>query len=1062
MKKKINSKLTGFCFLALFAGLQVSEISAQTPEAGAKVTAQTIPAKYDFTLKGKVVDAGSGLAFAGARVIVVNTKISAMTTEDGSFELNIPGDNLLIRVEAPGYDAHEVAIKGRTSIIVPLLEHTTGSFYDEGSLSPNAINKISTISKGITSVEEDFSARLNGQLRSVSHSGVAGIGSSVFLRGFNSLNANAQPLYVVDGVIWQMEEMVRSIHGGFFNNPLAQIDPNDIESISVVKDGTSVYGSKASNGVILIKTKRSNNMATEISFNTSMGYHFAPKYVPVMDASQFRIYASDVLSGMYENTALVEKFRFLSDDTKSSGYNANHNNTNWMDEVYQGGLTQNYGVSVRGGDEIALYSLSMGYTGSEGVISETGFNRLNVRFNTDINLSERFKLSFDLAWSKVDRDVREDGLDEFKSPAYLAMIKAPVYSPYQYDRNGSITKSLSDVDELGVGNPFSLIQAGEGVNNKNRLNTNLLPTFKITDNLKLSLLLGCSWDVLKEKFFSPEIGVASLTLLDESGDAYAVSRNMVKDQMNRHFTLSTDVRLNWVALANERHSLNLDGGYRFDKDSYESDYAEGHNTPSDLLNGLENSDPSLYYTMGVNDHWNALSWYANANYSFLSRYFLNVSAAMDASSRFGKNADGGINMMGVVWGAFPSVSAGWLVSSERFMKEVDFINHLKVRASYGLTGNDDISNYANRTYFTSRAFYGTGNGLVLDNIGNDKLKWETTAKANLGMDMSLFQNRLAIHADVYQSKTKDLLTQKRLDDVAGIKNYWANGGELQNKGFEFSTNVRVLNQKNWKLDFGTSIGKYINEITALPNGSYSTEICDGEIRTQVGMPAGVFYGYKTKGVFSTATQAEAANLSVISNTGAATAFEAGDMIFDEVVVDHIINEKDKQVIGDPTPDFYGNFNLNLKYKNLAVTALFTYSYGNDVYNALRAKLEAGDNIFNQSTAMQNRWVANGQTTNIPRAVYGDPMGNARFSDRWIEDGSYLRFKTLYASYDIPVKFEFIQGLKLWASVDNLCTFTKYLGSDPEFSYGNSVLYQGIDAGLTPMSRSFTVGVKVDL
>ena len=258
------------------------------------------------------------------------------------------------------------------------------------------------------------------------------------------------------------------------------------------------------------------------------------------------------------------------------------------------------------------------------------------------------------------------------------------------------------------------------------------------------------------------------------------------------------------------------------------------------------------------------------------------------------------------------------------------------------------------------------------------------------------------------------------------------------------------------------IGKYKNKVTSLANGSYTTSIAGGEILTAVGQPAGVFYGYKTKGVFKDVAQAKEAGLSVKSNTGELIPFEAGDMHFEDVNGDHIIGSKDRQIIGDPNPDFYGNFNFNFSYKGLTIGALFTYSYGNDAYNALRANLESGSSLINQSTAMLNLWVLNGQETDIPKATYGDPMGNARFSDRWIEDASYLRFKSLSVSYKIPVRTTFIQGLSVWASVNNVCTLTKYLGSDPEFSYSSSVLYQGIDAGMIPLSRSFNLGVKINL
>jgi TonB-linked SusC/RagA family outer membrane protein len=534
--------------------------------------------------------------------------------------------------------------------------------------------------------------------------------------------------------------------------------------------------------------------------------------------------------------------------------------------------------------------------------------------------------------------------------------------------------------------------------------------------------------------------------------------------MDTHTSIIADGRIDWSALKNETHNLSAFGGYRFYMDSYKSHHLTGHNTGSDNVPQLGNTVEALRTTNGLDDNWRSMSWYAHADYAFKSKYLLNVSAAMDASSRFGKEAESAVKLAGLVWGMFPSISAGWLVSSEDFMKKVDFINYLKLTAGYSLSGNDDIPDYVSQTYFSSinYNYRNSLNGLTLSNIGNPKLKWETTGMATVGMDFSLFNNRWNVKAEYYSSKTKDLLTQKQLNDVAGLKYYWSNDGELQNTGFELTTNVRVVAVRDWKLDFGASIGHYKNRITSLANGTFITDIAGAQILTQENQAAGVFYGYKTAGVFSTKEDAAGAGLFLRNNSGQLLPFEAGDMRFEEVVADKVIDEKDRQIIGDPNPDFYGNFNFSLSWKKFTLGALFTYSYGNDVYNALRANLEAGKNTNNQSTAMQNRWVANGQQTDIPRAVYGDPMENARFSDRWIEDGSYLRFKSVSLSYKLPFQLTFLQEISVWGSVNNLFTWTKYLGADPEFAFGNSILYQGIDAGLMPQTRTFNLGVKINL
>lgn len=1018
----------------------------------------------DIEIKGRIIDLSTNQGFAGARISVVNTRLTAMSEDGGAFEIKVPESSVTFSVEAPGYQTQIVALKGRNTIEISMLRKTeSSSFFDNSELSSKGSVSVSDFSINALSIDEDISSRLNGEIRGISHSGSPASGSSLFSRGYHSLLTSSQPLYVVDGIVWQIYEDAESILEGFFINPLAAIDPNDVEKVRVLKSGSSIYGSKGANGVILIDTKRSRSQATDISVNLGFGYRSPFNTTSVMNAEEYRIYASDIIGGKYDNTTAVEKYKFLDDDATKSYYRANHNRTDWLDRINKGAISQNYGISVKGGDDIALYAVSIGYTNSEGNVENTGFERLNFRANSDIRLTKALNVNFDIAFSQTAADVSDEGINEISSPVYVAMIKSPLYHPYQFDVNGNVSKRLSNYDELGVGNPLALTENGIGKSKQYALNTSILPSYTFMDDkLKLSLLFSYGWKKLNENSFTPDNGIPEYSLYNDLGEIYAVARNKVQDRMDSHTSIIVDGRIDWKAMQDENHLLNAFGGYRFYTDTYKSRYASGYNTGSDNMTQLSNTAEGLRFSDGIHDNWKSMSWYANAEYSYRSRYLLNLSAAMDASSRFGEEADGAIKAGGLSWGIFPSVSAGWVISSENFMKSVDVVNFLKLTANYSISGNDNLPNYATRSYFSSVSYWAGATGLILENIGNPELKWETTNVASVGLDFSMFNNRWSVKTEFYSSKTKDLLVQKQLNEVAGLKTYWTNDGKMENKGFEASTTIRALNLRDFKLDLGTSIGKYKNEITSLGNGSFITDISGAQILSREGQPAGVFYGYKTKGVFSTKEEAANANLSIRSTSGALIPFEAGDMYFEEVVKDGIIDENDKQIIGDPNPDFYGSFTLNASWKKFTLSSLFTYSYGNDVYNALRANLESGKNTNNQSTAMQNRWVANGQITDIPRATYDDPMGNARFSDRWIEDGSYLKLKSVSLTYTLPLQLTFLQEISIWGSVSNIFTLTKYLGSDPEFSYGNSVLYQGIDAGLTPSSRTFNLGVKINL
>jgi len=1022
-------------------------------------TQDSLSISTTYKVTGKVTDS-SKKGFAGTRISVIGTRITAMTGEDGSFQIDVPYKDALFFVEAPGYQDQLVALNDRTEIEIQMIEKTKAtSFYDDNILSTKGIVSISDFSKEIVTIDEDITSRLNGQIRAISRSGAAGNGSSFFVRGLNSLNATAQPLIVIDGIISQSYSDMSSIMEGFFNNPLSLLDPKDVERITVLKDGTSLYGSKGANGVILIDTKRAHTMATDISVYISMGYRSPIKSIPMMNADQYRIYASDILQGKYTDASYLDKFNFLSDDPTRVTYKDYHNDTDWLGLINKGALTQNYGISITGGDDVALNAFMLGYTSSDGNIEKTGFNRLNIRFNSDINLSAHLKLPLGISFSQTVNNVFNDGIDAVASPIFLSLLKAPVFYPYIYNRNGSVSDKLNVEDELGVSNPMSIIESSIGFSKKYYFNVNLQPTYSINDRVKVSSLFSYTWNKLNEKSYYHN---PNLPLTNESGFIYGYSRNVVKVAMGAQNSISSDSKVDWNIIKNNLQDLQVTGGFRFLSDSYNENFGQGHNASSDQMTELSNTESDLRYSTGMNDNWRSMSWYINADYNFKKRYLLNFSTAMDASSHFGNKADNAIQLGGASWGLFPAVSGGWVISSEKFMKDVNFINFLKLSLGYSVAGNDNITNYANRSYFSSILFLANATGLILDNIGNEKLKWETTYMSRAGIDMSLFNNRLSIKGDLYSSTTKDLLTRKQLNDVAGIEYYWSNDGTLANKGYEVSVDARIINQKNWKLDAGTSIGHYKNKITSLTNGEYLTDIYGAQILTREGLPAGVFYGYKTKGVFTDAAQAEAANLSIRSATGALIPFKAGDMHFDDLNNDGVIDEKDKTVIGDPNPDFYGNFNCNLTYKNFTLGALFTFSYGNQAYNALRANLEAGSDIYNQATSMLNRWVADGQVTSVPRATYGDPMGNSRFSDRWIEDASFLRFKSLSLSYTLPLNSHYFQEISVWGAVNNLYTFTKYLGSDPEFSINNSVLYQGIDIGLTPQTRTFNLGIKLNL
>ena len=456
-----------------------------------------------------------------------------------------------------------------------------------------------------------------------------------------------------------------------------------------------------------------------------------------------------------------------------------------------------------------------------------------------------------------------------------------------------------------------------------------------------------------------------------------------------------------------------------------------------------------------------MSYYLSADYNWRERYYLTAALSMAGSSKFGTDAPDGVKIGNYSWGFFPSVQAAWVMTNESWMKD-SYLDFLRLNVGFDMVGNDDINSQASRTYFVAEKLWNLSTGLSMGNIGNTRLQWETTARWTAGLDLATLNNRLSLGFNFFHGRTSNLLNLSTLSYISGLKTNWANSGELKNVGFDVSVQGKLLDLKDWKWSLGLSAGHYKNELTSLPNGSFITELYGANILSQVGQPVGVFYGYKTDGVFSTTAEAEEAALYQVDETGTKTYFQAGDMKFVDADGNHEINEADMQVIGDPNPDLYGNIFTNVRWKNLSLDVVFNYSLGNDVYNYQRSVLEGGSRFYNQTTAMLSRWTHEGQVTDIPRISYLDESGNSRFSDRWIEDGSYLRLKNITLSYYIPIRSTYLQGITIWGAANNLVTFTKYLGIDPEFSADNTVLSMGIDRGLLAQSRNFSLGVKINL
>lgn len=1038
-------------------------------------------------LHGVVVDQVSKKPLAGIQLKVLGyDRYSAMTGADGKFTIKVPEFATTLFVHSPSFMSQQVAINAKDTekeIQVLMMQEKFRPMYGEGT-TYTAQAGFDADAKDVT-IESDIENILGADVRTVTRSAAPGIGASMFVRGLSSINANAQPLIVVDGVEQDMQQNRLSLHSGQINNILANIAPEDIASVKVLKNATALYGARGGNGVILITTKRGKSMATRIDANISAGVSLVPQLPTMMNASQYRNYATEILGTVPENINRDTpiSFRFLNDDPNNYYYHTYHNDTDWTDYVYDTAMTQNYNISVQGGDDIGMYNLSVGYVKAESTAKNNDFDRMNVRFNTDISILYNLTTKFDISISRTNSKVFDDGAMEdlsagaITSPTFLSLIKAPIVSPYQYNAIvGGFTSLLCDYDDIysqlgsgyGLANPVAILNNANG-DNKNKaentyFNVRVEPTWTINNNLSLTSMFSYTLDRNSQRYHRPFVGVPSFEI-SNLGTVTSMAASLFSKEIN----VVSDTHIDWKHQYG-KHNLAAFGGFKYTYFSFDD-----NNLKTEYNSTTNDKNPSLSATSGYqhikgnNDVWKNLQWYGNVDYNYMNRYFATVSLSAEANSRFGAKS-GDLDLCGVAWALFPSVQLGWVMTNESWFPKNAGINYLRVNAGYDMSGNDDISNYAARTSLSAVRFNYNAIGLQLTNIGNDEIRWETNHKFNVGLQAYMLNNRLGVDFNYYVNKTKDLLTlQTFKNPIGGINNYWTNGGEIKNEGFELSVTAKPVVTRNWNVEVGASIGHYANKVTKLPDGDYTTSVYgDNNILTSVGNPVGLFYGYKTAGVFATDAEAKAAGkdgyLYMEDNAGLRNDFKAGDVHFVDQNNDGKISELDKVVIGDPNPDIYGNIFATINYKNLTLTMGWNYSLGNDVYNYQRSILNSGSTFYNQQVAEVAHWRYEGQQTDLPRLAYGDPMGNNRFSDRWIEDGSYLRLKTLNLSYKVPVpgSWTWLQGLTVWAQANNLLTFTKYLGSDPEFSIGNGVLYQGIDCGNIAQGRSFQCGVKINL
>ena len=993
-----------------------------------------------ITVSGRVTSGAGREALPGVNVSVDGTTTGTTTGADGTFRLAVPSTSATLVFSYIGYVSQRVAVGSRTQVDVTLAE-------DNKSLNEVVVVGYGTkerrdVTSAISSVSgKDIQnlpvaspiALLQGRtagVQIVQNSGAPGATNfSIRVRGTTSINAGNDPLYVVDGL-------------PFVGNS-SDINPNDIESMEILKDAaaSAIYGSRAANGVVLITTKRGKTGKAAISFN----YYKAVQQVDqkrlpkLMDSREF----IELIQEQRANGAgITSLYGFVVPESGVIGGNGQIANTNWVDEIVQTGGMDNYELAIRGGESKLKFYLSGALLKQKGVLVFTDYKRYTGKLNLDYQASDKLKIGTSINFTRsVTNGTPENEGGTFQA----ALFKAPVNPVFATDG----TYFLEDIS--GVLNPIAVSDLETRQTTRNRLLTNAFAEYTIVPGLTFRTSWGADLIAAKNDYFQPSTS-RRLTVANGSS-GYNDETNWIYEH-----TLT-------YANTFGQHRVNALLGYSQLENTSSSNLAAARDYGTNSIETL--SAASTPTTATSSKSTNGLSsLFGRVGYIYASRYYVEASLRQDGSSKFGANNR---------YALFPAASLGWQVGREAFFKSLSsVVSDLKIRASYGRTGNQGgIGNYTAQGAFSTGLGYAGQNGVGPTAIANPDLKWETTDQFNAGADLSFLKSRVNLSVDVYLKNTSNLLLNVQLPNTSGFASALQNVGSTENRGVEFNLNTINVSGSTgaglrWTSNFNISFNN--NKITKLYNGNdiintrggggFGAAQTFGLLRE--GEPIGAFFGWQTNGVYATSAENEK-QLRADNATG--YLYRGGDIRFVDQNGDNIIDIRDRVVIGNALPKFTGGFTNNVQYKNFQLDVLAQFTYGNNVYNGTRTITDGMFQFSNGSKTVLNRWRKEGDVTDIPRADHTDPGGNRRSSTRWLEDGSYLRIKTVTLSYDVPsaiLQKIRVSNLRLYATAQNLFTFTRYTGLDPEAnSYGNSTVTDlGFDYATYPQYKTLLFGVNL--
>ena len=967
-----------------------------------------------ITVQGVVKDQ-TGETVIGASVMEKGTTNGTITGIDGDFSLNMSPNGTLV-VSFVGYKTQEVQVKGQKQLQVVLSEDA--EMLDEVVVIGYGTMKKSDLTGAVSSIGNkdikdspvsNLGQAIQGKISGVQivDAGKPGDNVSIKIRGLGSIN-NCDPLVVIDGVPTDLG--------------LSSLNMADVERLDVLKDAsaTAIYGSRGANGVVMITSKRGTEGKGKLAVSANYSFQNATNVPSLLNAAQYAELSND----MMVNSGRNPNPEWANPSELGAG-------TDWMDELLRTGVVQNYTVSYSGGNEKSHYYVSGGFLDQSGIVKSVNYRRFTFQSNSDAQVLKWLKFSNNITFSA----------DTKKSGSYNigdALKALPIYPVKNED--GSWSGPDGNSEWYGsTRNPIGPTELNKSQTDGYNFLANLTAELTFTKWLKFKSTFGYDAKFWFIDNFTPKYNWKPTPT--EETSRYKSD--------NKSFTYLWDNYFLFDHTFAEKHRVGLMAGMSAQWNTNDYLNAQKNVFMFDNVHEMDNGE-EMYAIGGNETEWALLSYMARVNYSYEDRYLLTATIRRDGSSRFGKKHR---------WGTFPSVSVAWRASQEKWFPKNDYINDLKVRAGYGVTGSQaSVGNYSYlASYNTSVYPFGISSGnqtaLVSSTLANPYIHWEEVAQTNIGFDASLFNSRVMFSFDAYLKETRDMLVKASIPITSGFEDTtttYTNAGKVRNQGIEMSlhtinltgelgweTNLTATYNKNKIKDLNSDVPYYINQI----NNSYVTMLAKD-------YPINVFYGYVTDGIFQ--------NQSEVNTHAVQPGAEPGDIRFRDLNNDGVINDSDRTVIGNPNPSWLFSMNNSLSYKGFELSVFLQGIAGNKIYNANNIDNTGMAAAYNQTTDVLKRWQGEGTSNSMPRAVFGDPNQNTRVSDRFVENGSYLRLKNITLSYTFPKQWlqkAQIENARLSLSCENVATITGYSGFDPE------VGINGIDQNRYPISRTFSLGLN---